>query len=237
MINYEYEVNLEENYKQKLGDFISKIVANYCNDLVLDGWVGVKVVKELPHNSSGRMKDGYILLPLDTINDIMQGDTLKVQIAKSTVFHEFCHFNLSNILPNLHQEKVNAENRDDCALAMSILIWIEFLAQGKSMFLEPYQNIKDYFISINNYSWDFSSYKSFLIGLKHAPYIISRDMDIKSQKEKFIQNLKSSQLKNMILDIKEILLEMENNPLEDSLTSIKPLEKYVLQKYKQYPEL
>ena len=105
------------------------------------------------------------------------------------------------------------------------------------MFLEPYQTIKDYFISINNYSWDFSSYKSFLIGLKHAPYIISRDMDIKSQKEKFIQNLKSSQLKNMILDIKEILLEMENNPVEDSLTSIKPLEKYVLQKYKQYPEL
>lgn len=237
MINYEYEVDLEENHKQKLGDFISKIVANYCNDLVLDGWLGVKIVKDIPHNSSGRMEDGYILLPVDTINDIIQGDTLKVQIAESTVFHEFCHFNLLNLLPNLHQEKVNAENQDDYALAMSILIWIEFLAQEKSTFLEPYQNVKDYFISINNYSWDFSSYKSFLIGLKHAPYIISRDMDIKSQKEKFIQNLKSSQLKNMILDIKEILLEMKSTPLKDSLTLIKPLEKYILQKYTQYPEL
>ncbi|HBH4012781.1 TPA: hypothetical protein OUL42_002833 [Clostridioides difficile] len=237
MINYEYEVDLEESCKQKLEDFINKIVTNYCDDLMLHGWLGIKVVKELPHNSSGRMEAGYILLPLATLNDILQENTLKVQIAESTIFHEFCHFDLLNLLPLLHQEKENAENKDDYALAMSILIWIEFLAQGKSTFLEPYQNIKDYFVSVNNYRWNFSSYKSLLIGLKHAPYIITRDMDIRSQKEKFIQNLKSSQLKNMILDIKEILLEMKSTSLEDSLTSIKPLEKYILQKYKQYPEL
>ncbi len=105
MINYEYEVDLEESCKQKFEDFISKIVANYCDDLVLHGWLGIKVVKDLPHNSSGRMEAGYILLPLATLNDILQGNTLKVQISESTIFHEFCHFDLLNLLPILHQEK------------------------------------------------------------------------------------------------------------------------------------
>ena len=237
MINYEYEIDVVKKDRHILEQFISDIITKYCIDFMLDKWEGVKFIEKLPYDSSGRMENGYILLPINTVNNILYGDILKKQTAEATIFHEFCHFNLLNLLPELHQAKTDAEDKDNYPCVMAILIWIEYLSQAKSTFLEPYQNIEDYFTSVNEYSWDFSSYESFLLGIKHASYIISRDMDIRGQKKYFIENLKSNELRKMIMDIRKILLEMDSCLLEDNLEIIKPLEVYLISRYEQYPEL
>ena len=94
------ETKMQEEYIEILKDIIKNIISNNP-ELDLQGLEDIKIVNNLENKSSdGKFENNSIFLPKNKMEQYMKNEDFDT--IKSTIYHELCHVDLKNKLPQLH---------------------------------------------------------------------------------------------------------------------------------------
>lgn len=138
------------------------------------------------------------------------------------IYHELCHIDLENKLPNLHYLHKKSMDIDDDITCFTIMIYIEYLAHLKSTKLETSENQIKFYESINQKKWNFNNEIDKIYFIKYAPYIIGRDL-----RNEYILKLDDSELKKHIEEVKKEFEKLPIAELIDNYNILGDLEKLV----------
>lgn len=198
---------------------------NSINNLDLNNFKGIRLIEDKNFNvsSDGKSENGIILLPSTKTQQYLHNS--KEDLIKSTIYHELCHVDLLNKLPNLHQLHNYYDQKENYIKSFTIMIYIEYLAHLKSSKLETKEIKRDFFESITNKNWIFDNEVNRIYFIKCSPYIIARD-----NTNDFINSLADNDLKSRIIEIKVELEELANKDPLDEYDKLNKLE-YIVSKY------
>lgn len=216
---------LDEEKKEKLKEIIEEIAQIKDIEEFIRDVKGIKIIEKniLHKDISASIKDGYIMIPINKIGNIIESSE-KISLIKSNIIHEIYHMKLQRILPKIHKKHKEAYDNEDFIKSFTIVIYIEYLTHMESAKYETEKMIEQYLESINNYNWDFSKDISKIYLVKHAGYIIARAKDERVKNKNYILNLKNERLREEIKNIQDIL---DNIKLEDDYNKLLPIENIV----------
>ena len=217
---------LNEKTEIQFRKIINEICEKYYNE-ISKNVKGIKIIERgiIHKDISTRWENGYIVIPVNKIEGLFNGNEKEINLIKSNIIHEIYHAKLENELPRIHQQHKEACNKEDYIKAYTIIVYIEYLAHLESVKFEPKESINDYFESINKYNWDFSQDESKIFLIKHASYIITRSMDERVINKNYIANLRNYELREEIKNIKAILHNIEIVDDYEQLLSIENIVK------------
>lgn len=213
--------------EEKLSSIIHEIVQKEYSNLNSIEIKGIKIIKEgvIHKDVSARMEDGYIILPINKISNVLDSNNEdEIDMLKSNIIHEMYHVQLYNMMPNIHGKHKKSMEDEDYITTFTIIIYIEYLAHLESVKYETIDGINKYYESINNYNWNFTQEQSNLYMIKHASYIIARADDNRIKDKNYIENLKSSELKERIIEVKDLL---KNIKISDDYEQLLEIERFV----------
>lgn len=215
------EAKIQEEYIEILKDIIKNIISNNP-ELDLQGLGDIKIVNNLENESSdGRFENNSIFLPKNKMEEYMKNEDFDT--IKSTIYHELCHVDLKNKLPQLHVLSDEYRNNENYVRYFTIMVYIEYISHIMSLKYETEENIKRFLNSINNRTWNFNDEISRIYFIKCAPYVLER---INNNFE-YIDIIKSNEFKVHIVEVKEIIERIPNVNLIDDYNVLIELENYV----------
>lgn len=215
------EAKIQEEYIEILKDIIKNIISNNP-ELDLQGLGDIKIVNNLENESSdGRFENNSIFLPKNKMEEYMKNEDFDT--IKSTIYHELCHVDLKNKLPQLHVLSDEYRNNENYVRYFTIMVYIEYISHIMSLKYETEENIKRFLNSINNRTWNFNDEISRIYFIKCAPYVLGR---INNNFE-YIDIIKSNEFKVHIVEVKEIIERIPNVNLIDDYNVLIELENYV----------
>ena len=215
------ETKMQEEYIEILKDIIKNIISNNP-ELDLQGLEDIKIVNNLENKSSdGKFENNSIFLPKNKMEQYMKNEDFDT--IKSTIYHELCHVDLKNKLPQLHVLSDEYRNNENYVRYFTIMVYIEYISHIMSLKYETEENIKRFLKSINNRTWNFNDEISRIYFIKCAPYVLGR---INNNFE-YIDIIKSDEFKVHIVEVKEIIERIPNVNLIDDYNVLIELENYV----------
>lgn len=215
------EAKMQEEYIEILKYIIKNIISNNP-ELDLRGLEDIKIVNNLENESSdGRVENNSIFLSKNKMEEYMKNEDFDT--IKSTSYHELCHVDLKNKLPQLHVLSDEYRNNENYVRYFTIMVYIEYISHIMSLKYETEENIKRFLKSINNRTWNFNDEISRIYFIKCAPYVLGR---INNNFE-YIDIIKSNEFKVHIVEIKEIIERIPNVNLIDDYNVLIELENYV----------
>ena len=153
MIKINNEAKIIKEYFDKLKDIIYDIV-NKNTELDLEGLHQIKIVDNIENTSTdGRFENNKIILPKNKMEEYIKNND--VATIKSTIYHELCHVDLKNKLPQLHHLCDKYKHEENYIKYVTIMVYIEYIAHIMSLKHESKENIKRFLESINSRTWDF----------------------------------------------------------------------------------
>lgn len=205
------EAKMQEKYIEILKDIIKNIISNN-HELDLQGLEDIKIVNNLENESSdGRFENNSIFLPKNKMEEYMKNEDFDT--IKSTIYHELCHVDLKNKLPQLHVLSDEYRNNENYVRYFTIMVYIEYISHIMSLKYETEENIKRFLKSINNRTWNLNDEISRIYFIKCAPYVLGR---INNNFE-YIDIIKSDEFKVHIVEVKEIIERIPNVNLIDDI--------------------
>ncbi len=191
-------------------------------DFNLDGFKGIKIVSDslLHPDSDGHMENKTMLLPKNKTERYLKSG--QYDLIKSTIYHELCHIDLANRLPNLHFLHQQSENIEDYITCFTIMVYIEYLAHLKSTKIETLENQTNFYNSLYEQNWNFDDVSHKIYFIKVAPYIIGRDIE-----NKYLSCIRDKDLKMRIEEVKNELEKLPTTKLVDDYSILHNLEKIV----------
>ncbi len=213
--------------KAKMNEFsfieLNRVISLLEKEIIefnLNGFNGLIIEDDnmFPNSSDGRMINKTILLPKNRTEENLRYANYKV---KSTIYHELCHVDLSNKLPNIHEEYNKSLEKENYVKAFTIHTYIEYITHIKSIKFESEKSIDEFIQSVNNKKWNFSSNEDDIYMVKAAPYIIARNYDL--------SRIENQNLKNRLFRIKSELERLEKIRIEDDYVELFNLEKIIKQ--------
>lgn len=222
IIKNETLINKEDIIKiQSICDSLNDRINNFN----LNDFKGIKLIEDKYFNvsSDGKSENGIILLPSRKTQQYLHNG--QEDLIKSTIYHELCHIDLLNKLPNLHQLHSYYVQKEDFIKSFTIMIYIEYLAHLKSSNLETKEIKESFFESIINKNWNFENEENRIYFIKCAPYIIARD-----NTNNFINNLTDNNLKSRLIEIKVEFEKLNSETLTDEYDILNNLE-HIVSKY------
>lgn len=215
------ETKMQEEYMEILKDIIKNIISNNP-ELDLQGLEDIKIVNNLENKSSdGKFENNSIFLPKNKMEQYIKNEDFDT--IKSTIYHELCHVDLKNKLPQLHVLSDEYSNNENYVRYFTIMVYIEYISHIMSLKYETEENIKRFLKSINNRTWNFNDEISRIYFIKCAPYVLGR---INNNFE-YIDIIKSDEFKVHIVEVKEIIERIPNVNLIDDYNVLIELENYV----------
>lgn len=215
------ETKMQEEYIEILKDIIKNIISNNP-ELDLQELEDIKIVNNLENKSSdGKFENNSIFLPKNKMEQYMKNGDFDT--IKSTIYHELCHVDLKNKLPQLHVLSDEYRNNENYVRYYTIMVYIEYISHIMSLKYETEENIKRFLKSINNRTWNFNDEISRIYFIKCAPYVLGR---INNNFE-YIDIIKSDEFKVHIVEVKEIIERIPNVNLIDDYNVLIELENYV----------
>lgn len=197
-------------------------IEELITDFNLEGFKGIKIVSDslLHPDSDGHMENKTMLLPKNKTQRYIE--TGQYDLLKSTIYHELCHVDLANKLPNLHLLHQKSADIEDDITCFTIMIYIEYLAHLKSTEIETLENQTNFYDSLYNQTWNFDDDNHKIYFIKAAPYIIGRDIE-----NKYLPCIRDKELKMRIEEVKSELEKLPTNKLIDDYSILYNLEKIV----------
>lgn len=212
------------SYNQELNDFLNKVVRlvldKYGTQLNISTLEEIELVNKRKYNY---ITDGkaytvrievtsrlYELLPTLDIEELEDNNEYK--LLRKTLYHELGHINDMTLMPKLYGMMFkDFQNGDVNLYSISILLWIEYVAEKRTVGFENVNDMElcDDFV---NEKWECSKFEPCLSGnnenfydlTKLLPYFIARttNEDIRNQYLDQIEN-------RLVVDyIKEIAIEI-----------------------------
>lgn len=218
------ETSIDEKDIVKLQTICASL-NNSLDDLNLNNFKGIRLIEDKYFNASpdGKSENGTVLLPsIKTQRYLHEGNE---DLIKSTIYHELCHVDLLNKLPNLHQLHNYYVQKEDYIKSFTIMIYIEYIVHLRSSKLETQEMKEAFFESIINKNWIFDNEENRIYFIKCAPYIIARD-----NTNNFINSIKDSDLKARIVEIKIEFEKLANKNPIDEYAKLNKLE-HIVSKY------
>lgn len=151
---------------------------------------------------------------------IKKGD---IDTIRSTIYHELCHVDLKNKLPQLHVLSDEYKSKEDYIRYFTIMVYIEYISNIMSLKYETEESIKRFLESINNRTWNFDDEISRIYFIKCVPYILVK---ITNHFE-YIGIIENNEFKKYIVESKEIIERIPNANLIDDYNVLVELENYV----------
>lgn len=212
------------SYNQELYDFLNKVVGlildKYGTQLNISTLEEIELVNKRKYNyiTDGKAYTGrievtsrlYELLPTLDIEELEDNNEYK--LLRKTLYHELGHINDMTLMPKLYGMMFkDFQNGDVNLYSISILLWIEYVAEKRTVGFENVNDMElcDDFV---NEKWECSKFEPCLSGnnenfydlTKLLPYFIARttNEDIRNQYLDQIEN-------RLVVDyIKEIAIEI-----------------------------
>ena len=221
MIKVNNEANMMKEYLEKLEEIIHNLV-NKNTELDLDGLEQIKVVSNIENASSdGRFENNVIILPKKRMEEYIKNND--IDTIKSTIYHELCHVDLNNKLPQLHCLCDKYKMEENYIKYFTIMVYIEYIAHIMSLKYESEETIKRFLESINNRVWDFNNEIARIYFIKCVPYVLGRI----NNNFDYINILKSEEFKIRIIQAKEIIEKITYIELIDDYNRLLELEDFV----------
>ena len=142
-------------------------------------------------------------------------------IIKSTIYHEFCHIDIKNKYPKLHELYDFYLNEDDDTKVFTIMFFIEYITSVKSNLMESNETNKIFWESVYNKYWDFNNPVDRVYFIKESSYILARDNNNE------INMIIDSNAKKRLNDLKSIIDTIINGDVIDDYSILIPLENEV----------
>ena len=212
-----------EEYHQFLNKIVDSILEKYGSQLDISALEEIELInkKVLPYETDGKMLSSkkvivtsrlYELLPTLEIEDLENNNDYK--LLRKTLYHEMGHINDMTLMPKLYGMMFkDFQNGDVSLYSISILLWIEYVAERRTAGFENVNDMElcDDFV---NEKWECSKFEPCLSGnsenfydlTKLLPYFIARTVneDIRDQYLDQIEN-------RLVVDyVKEISIELDN---------------------------
>ncbi|MBE5820078.1 MAG: hypothetical protein E7310_04640 [Clostridiales bacterium] len=221
MIKVNNEAKMIKEYLEELEEIIHNLV-NENTELALDGLEQIKVVDNIENTSSdGRFEKNAIILPKNKMEEYIKNNDRDT--VKSTIYHELCHVNLKNKLPQLHSLCDKYKVEKNFIKYFTIMVYIEYIAHIMSLKYETEEITKRFLESINNRSWNFNDEISRIYFIKYVPYVLGRV----NNNFDYIDIVKSKEFKNHIIEVKEIIERISYVGLIDDYNILLELEDFV----------
>lgn len=221
MITINNEAKMKKEYLEKLEDIIHNFV-NKNTELDLKGLHQMKIVDSIENTSSdGRFENNAIILPKNKMEEYIKNND-KATI-KSTIYHELCHVDLNNRLPQLHYLSDKYKREENYIKYFTIMIYIEYIAHIMSLKHEAEENIKRFLESINNRTWNFNDEISRIYFIKCVPYVLGRI----NKNFDYINIVKSEDFKKNIVQAKEIIERTVSDGAVDDYNNLVEVEDFV----------
>ena len=220
-ISIKNTAQMDNSYVQIVETVLNELNYDIC-ELDLTGFKGIEIVDDslLRIDSDACTTNKLTQLPKRKTEHYIDQDNLcKV---KSTIFHEMVHINLSNKLPNIHEEFEQSVINEDIVKNYTIRLYIEYVAHKQSSDKECVQNKREFYNSVNNYAWDFNNDATREYFIRIAGYIIGRDRN-----NKYLNQIINEELKSNLLEIKPVLEQIGVMPIIDDYMVLSRLEKIV----------
>ena len=217
----ENKTNMNDESMEKLNAICENIDEN-ISGFDLCGFKGISIVSDnvLPEISDGRLENMTILLPKrKTEHYFANNNDL---LVKSTIYHELCHVDLANKLPNLHALHASCVKKEDYISATTIMVYIEYVAHTNSYNFESAEIRSNFFKSICDWEWDFNNEEHKIYFIKAAPYIIARDPN-----SNFINDLDNEMLRENLIEIRDELKKITKNGIIDDYDKLIDLSRIV----------
>ena len=212
------------SYNQELNDFLNKVVRlvldKYGTQLNISTLEEIELVNKRKYNyiTDGKAYTGrievtsrlYELLPTLDIEELEDNNEYK--LLRKTLYHELGHINDMTLMPKLYGMMFkDFQNGDVNLYSISILLWIEYVAEKRTVGFENVNDMElcDDFV---NEKWECSKFEPCLSGnnenfydlTKLLPYFIARttNEDIRNQ------YLDQIEIRLVVDYIKEIAIEI-----------------------------
>lgn len=210
-----------KGYLEKLEEIIYNFV-NKNTKLDLKGLHQIKIVDSIENTSSNeRFENNAIILPKNKMEEYIKNND-KATI-KSTIYHELCHVDLNNRLPQLHHLNDKYKQEENYIKYFTIMVYIEYVAHIMSLKYESEETIKRFLESINNRIWNFNDEISRIYFIKCVPYVLGRI----NKNFDYINIVKSEDFKKHIVQAKEIIERAVCDGAIDDYNNLIELEDFV----------
>jgi len=221
MITINNEAKIVKEYFEKLEEIINNLV-NENTELNLEGLHQIKIVDNIENTSSdGRFENNAIILPKNKMEEYIKNND--EAIIKSTIYHELCHVDLNNRLPQLHNLSNKYKHEENYIKFFTIMVYIEYIAHIMSLKYEGEEIIKRFLESINNRTWNFNDEISRVYFIKCVPYVLGRI----NKNFDYINIVKSKDFKNHIVQAKEIIERAVCNGAIDDYNKLVEVEDFI----------
>lgn len=221
MIKVNNEAKMIKEYLEGLEEIINNLV-NENTELDLNGLEQIKVVDNIENISSdGRFEKNAIILPKNKMEEYIKNNDRDT--IKSTIYHELCHVDLKNKLPQLHSLCDKYKVEENFIKYFTIMVYIEYVAHIMSLKYETEEITKRFLASINNRTWDFNDEISRIYFIKYVPYVLGRV----NNNFDYIDIVKSKEFKNHIIEVKEIIERILYIGIIDDYNILLELEDFV----------
>ena len=221
MITINNETKMVKEYLEKLEEIIINLV-NKNTELDLKGLYQIKIVDSIENPiSDGRFENNSIILPKNKIEEYIKNND-KATIS-STIYHELCHVDLKNRLPQLHYLSDKYKQEENYIKYFTIMIYIEYIAHIMSFKYESEVTIKRFLESINSRIWDFNDEISRITFIKCVPYVLARI----NKNFDYINIIKSEDFKKYIVQAKGIIERAVRDGAKDDYNNLIELEDFV----------
>lgn len=215
------EAHISKVYLEKLEDILNQLI-NENVELNLSNLEQIKIVDNIENTSSdGRFENNTIILPKNKMEDYIKKDDTNT--IKSTIYHELCHVDLKNKLPQLHNLSEKYRNNEDYIKYFTIMVYIEYISHIMSSKYETDEIIKRFLESVNNRMWNFNDEITRMYFIKCMPYVLGRI----NKHAEYINIIKNNEVKRHIVEAKEIIKRIQNENLVDDYNILIELENYI----------
>lgn len=238
-----------EGYHNFLNKVVDSILDKYGSQLNISALEEIELVNKRKYKyiTDGKAYNGkievtsrlYELLPTLEIGELENNNDYK--LIRKTLYHEMGHINDMVLMPKLYGRVFqDFRNRNVNIHSMSILLWVEYIAEKRA---SGFENVDDMevcedFITTDWQCSKFEPYfsddnKNFYNLTKLMPYFLSRTMD-RHIRGKYLWRIDNNLLKEYIIEIDKELNFLETRGAFDDLIILNGLYEIIDKYYKKF---
>lgn len=217
-MEFSYKItNATKEEEDNIHAIISYIADNYNEKIDIEKLKQIEVVDKLDNDSSGRSIRDKIILPrkygLDGIGNIKDISiekeiNLKLKTFIGTIYHELWHVSTWNKYKDMYEYVLNEETAD-VYKTFAYLYWIEYIANGETVFMKVPEIMKEFCENFVYTKWHKMEYGYFHF-IKALPYYLIRSQYLKIFKE-LTQKIVSDELRKVVYDFDSISKRLLND--------------------------